>query len=154
MGVTSLPDDNVMIIFIDNSFERNFLSTRSSNNSGDTLSYFASMLAHEVKNPLAGIRGAAQLIERQYPQLNNKLTVLICNEVDRIKRLIENIEIFDTPNSFDLLSLYILFVLRFLSDFLKNSQDLEIEVKEYFDPSIPNILGNRDQLIQLFFKFN
>ena len=148
--VTSLPDDNVMIVFIDNSFERNFLATRSSNNNGDTLSYFASMLAHEVKNPLAGIRGAAQLIERQYPQLNNKLTVLICNEVDRIKRLIENIEIFDTPNSFDLQPLNIHTVLRHTSDVLKNSQDLNFEIKEYFDPSIPNILGNRDQLIQLF----
>ena len=148
--VTSLPDGSVMIIFIDNGFERNFLTRSSSNKSGDTLSYFASMLAHEVKNPLAGIRGAAQLIERQYPKINNKLTVLICNEVDRIKRLIENIEIFDTPNSFDLKPLNIHSVLRHTSDVLKNSQDIKIEIKEHFDPSIPDILGNRDQLIQLF----
>ncbi|MGY9041486.1 MAG: two-component system sensor histidine kinase NtrB [Alphaproteobacteria bacterium] len=148
--VTRLNDEKIMIIFIDNSFERNFLFRGQSNTEGKTLSYFGSMLAHEVKNPLAGIRGAAQLIEKQYPQLNNKLTSLICNEVDRIKRLIENIETFDTPHSFDLKPLNIHSILRHTSDVVKNSQEIKLEINEYFDPSIPNILGNKDQLIQLF----
>ena len=148
--VTLLPDGNIMIIFIDNGFEKNFLAREVSNSTSDTLSYFGSMLAHEVKNPLAGIRGAAQLIEKKYPDINNNLTTLICNEVDRIKRLVENIEVFDTPQSLNLKPLNIHSILRHTSDVLINSQEIKIEISEYFDPSIPNILGNEDQLIQLF----
>ena len=44
----------------------------------------AAMLAHEVKNPLSGIRGAAQLLEQGMDEEDKKLTTLICDEADRI----------------------------------------------------------------------
>lgn len=148
--VTPLLDDNVMLIFIDNAFEKNSSTLNEGAKAGKTMSYLGSMLAHEVKNPLAGIRGAAQLIEKQNPNVNSKLTGLICNEVDRIKRLVENIEIFDSLPLFELRPVNIHSVLRHACDVTRSSQEINVEVQEHFDPSIPGILGNEDQLIQLF----
>ncbi|MDB5545131.1 MAG: nitrogen regulation protein, partial [Hyphomicrobiales bacterium] len=54
----------------------------------------ASMLAHEIKNPLSGIRGAAQLLERDLSENDRELTRLICDETDRIKALIDRMEVF------------------------------------------------------------
>ena len=54
----------------------------------------ASMLAHEIKNPLSGIRGAAQLIEHSLPEAEKPLSALIRSEVDRIVRLVERFEVF------------------------------------------------------------
>src|SRR3990172_6519825 len=54
----------------------------------------AAMLAHEIKNPLSGIRGAAQLLEHERPDFDRTLTQLICAEVDRICKLVDRMEIF------------------------------------------------------------
>ena len=127
--VTPLLDGNVMLIFIDNAFQKNSSVLSDGSGAGKTMSYLGSMLAHEVKNPLAGIRGAAQLIEKKNPNVNSKLTGLICNEVDRIKRLVENIEIFDNLPSFELKPVNIHSVLRHACDVTRNSQGIDVEVK-------------------------
>src|SRR5581483_8732456 len=54
----------------------------------------AAVLAHEIKNPLAGIRGAAQLLEDAVPNAEKSLTRLICEESDRIRALIDRMESF------------------------------------------------------------
>ena len=144
--VTPLLDDNVMLIFIDNAFEKK----QAMLHVYELAAGLARTLAHEVKNPLSGIKGSAQILKSKYPQLNNKLTSLICNEVDRIKRLVENIEIFDSLPLFELRPVNIHSVLRHACDVTRSSQEINVEVQEYFDPSIPGILGNEDQLIQLF----
>src|SRR5690606_11762922 len=54
----------------------------------------AAMLAHEVKNPLSGIRGAAQLLERNATDEDIQLTRLICEEADRIVGLVDRMEMF------------------------------------------------------------
>tara|TARA_Y100001935_G_scaffold35295_1_gene28202 strand:+ start:631 stop:1719 length:1089 start_codon:yes stop_codon:yes gene_type:complete len=146
--ITPISNDRIMLIFIDNNFEKDFFSS-SKESSGKTMSFLGSMLAHEVKNPLAGIRGAAQLIEKKGFE-DKKLTNLICTEVDRIKGLVENIEVFDNLPFNDLNSLNIHSVIRHTCNVLKNSQKIELEIKEYFDPSIPEVIGNKDQLIQVF----
>src|SRR6185312_2896171 len=60
----------------------------------------ASVLAHEIKNPLAGIRGAAQLLEEQLQSSDRELTQLICDETDRIRGLIDRMEAFGDTRSF------------------------------------------------------
>src|ERR1700742_4225661 len=54
----------------------------------------AAMLAHEIKNPLSGIRGAAQLLEQSAGEEDRTLTRLICNETDRIVKLVDRMEVF------------------------------------------------------------
>src|ERR1700709_1567908 len=54
----------------------------------------AAMLAHEIKNPLSGIRGAAQLIEQSVGDEDRTLTRLICDEADRIVKLVDRMEVF------------------------------------------------------------
>src|SRR5919108_5586086 len=54
----------------------------------------AAMLAHEIKNPLSGIRGAAQLLEQSADEDDRTLTRLICDEADRIVKLVERMELF------------------------------------------------------------
>jgi len=59
-----------------------------------SVSGMATMLAHEIKNPLAGIRGAAQLLEPALPDSDRQLTRLICDETDRIRQLVDQMEVF------------------------------------------------------------
>ena len=54
----------------------------------------AAVLAHEIKNPLSGVRGAAQLIEQEFGDQNRELTQLIIDEVDRICKLVDRFEVF------------------------------------------------------------
>ena len=54
----------------------------------------AAMLAHEIKNPLSGIRGAAQLLEQSANDEDRTLTRLICDEADRIVKLVDRMEVF------------------------------------------------------------
>ena len=54
----------------------------------------AAMLAHEIKNPLSGIRGAAQLLEQSVGDEDRTLTRLICDEADRIVKLVDRMEVF------------------------------------------------------------
>ncbi|MDE2365294.1 MAG: PAS domain-containing protein, partial [Hyphomicrobiales bacterium] len=59
-----------------------------------SVSALGSMLAHEIKNPLAGIRGAAQLLETAVGDEDRALTRLICDETDRIVKLVSRMEVF------------------------------------------------------------
>src|SRR5690606_36509486 len=59
-----------------------------------SITALGSMLAHEIKNPLSGIRGAAQLLEATANESDRLLTRLICDESDRIVKLVERIEVF------------------------------------------------------------
>tara|TARA_B100000029_G_scaffold493402_1_gene555857 strand:- start:2995 stop:3678 length:684 start_codon:yes stop_codon:yes gene_type:complete len=108
------------------------------------------ILAHEVKNPLSGIRGAAQLLEKNLEKKDHDMTSLICKEVDRIRRLIDNLEVFDASSPLDLESINIHTVLRHVKEIMLNSNGFELNIIENYDPSIPNVLGNQDQLIQVF----
>ena len=59
-----------------------------------TVTGLAAMLAHEIKNPLSGIRGAAQLLESSVDDDDRALTRLICDEADRIVKLVDRMEVF------------------------------------------------------------
>lgn len=106
-------------------------------------------LAHEVKNPLAGIRGAAQLLRRDLIDQEADLAELIIVETDRISRLIDRMESFgmDVPLDFDDLNIHEL--LERIAVMADTGFGM-VNVKREFDPSLPDISGDRDQLVQVF----
>lgn len=110
----------------------------------------AGMLAHEIKNPLSGIRGAAQLLEDGTDENGRDLTQLICTEVDRIRALVDRMEAFTDTRPLARSAENIHKVLTHVRQLAENGFAKGIDIREFYDPSLPSVLGNRDRLIQLF----
>lgn len=108
----------------------------------------ASMLAHEIKNPLSGIRGAAQLLESSLPDADKPLSTLIRSEVDRIVRLVERFEVFSDGRPLPLSPVNIHEVLDHVIRLAQSGFGSHIAFRPDFDPSLPTIAGNRDRLVQ------
>jgi len=111
----------------------------------------ASMLAHEVKNPLSGIRGAAQLLEASAgTPKDRELTRLICDETDRICKLVDRMEVFSDERPLERAAVNIHQVLEHVRLVAQNGFARNVRFEERYDPSLPPVLGNRDQLVQVF----
>ncbi len=110
----------------------------------------AAVLAHEIKNPLAGIRGAAQLLEDAASDQEKELTQLICQESDRISALIDRMEVFGDTRTLPRAPVNIHEVLNRVRKVASTSFARHVSFVEAFDPSLPAVLGDRDQLIQVF----
>ena len=110
----------------------------------------AAVLAHEIKNPLAGIRGAAQLLEESAPDSDKNLAQLICAETDRIRNLIDRMESFSDTRSFLRNPVNIHEVLYRVRDIAAASFAKDVAFGEAFDPSLPPVAGDFDQLVQVF----
>ncbi|EJJ26837.1 two-component system sensor histidine kinase NtrB [Rhizobium sp. CF142] len=110
----------------------------------------ASMLAHEIKNPLSGIRGAAQLLEQSVIDDDRALTRLICDETDRIVSLVDRMEVFSDERPVDRVPVNIHSVLDHVKAVAKAGFARNIRVTENYDPSLPAVYANRDQLVQVF----
>lgn len=115
-----------------------------------SLNGMAAVLAHEIKNPLAGIRGAAQLLEDGLGPEDRQLTQLICSESDRIRDLIDRMEAFGDSRNFPRIPVNIHEVLDRVRKVASASFARHAAFSEGFDPSLPAVLGDRDQLIQVF----
>lgn len=110
----------------------------------------ASMLAHEIKNPLSGIRGAAQLLEQTVTSDEVPLARLIREETDRIVHLIDRVEVFGDERPMEREPINIHVVLDRVKLLARNGVARGIAFSEEYDPSLPPVFGNRDQLIQVF----
>jgi two-component system nitrogen regulation sensor histidine kinase GlnL len=110
----------------------------------------ASMLAHEIKNPLSGIRGAAQLLEADADENERALTRLICEEADRIVGLVDRMEIFADGRPTERQAVNIHSILERVKAISRNGFARNIRITEEYDPSLPAVHANRDQLIQVF----
>jgi two-component system nitrogen regulation sensor histidine kinase GlnL len=110
----------------------------------------ASMLAHEIKNPLSGIRGAAQLLEQSAGDDDRALTKLICDETDRIVKLVDRMEVFADERPVEREPVNIHVVLDHVKRLAQTGFARNIKFVEEYDPSLPPVLANRDQLIQVF----
>ena len=119
-------------------------------NAARSVSAMAAMLAHEVKNPLSGIRGAAQLLEQVATAEDKKLTRLIVDETDRICALVDRIEIFSDQRPIERASVNIHQVLERVRQLAKTGFAKHIHIIENYDPSLPHVDGNHDQLVQIF----
>ena len=110
----------------------------------------AAMLAHEIKNPLSGIRGAAQLLEQSVEDDDRTLTRLICDEADRIVKLVDRMEVFGDERPVEREPINIHVVLDHVKRLAQSGFARTIKFVDDYDPSLPPVLGNRDQLIQVF----
>jgi two-component system nitrogen regulation sensor histidine kinase GlnL len=110
----------------------------------------AAMLAHEIKNPLSGIRGAAQLLELSASDEDRALTRLITEETDRIVSMVDRMEVFSDERPIDRYPVNIHVVLDHVKAIAKNGFANRIKIMEDYDPSLPPVYANRDQLIQVF----
>ena len=117
--------------------------------SARSVTAMASMLAHEVKNPLSGIRGAAQLIEQTANANDRELTQLICEEADRICALVDRMEVFSDLRPLDRAPVNIHEVLERVRKVAQNGFGRHVRFTEIYDPSLPPVLGNRDMLVQV-----
>lgn len=110
----------------------------------------AAMLAHEIKNPLSGIRGAAQLLEQSADDEDRTLTRLICDEADRIVKLVDRMEVFADERPVEREPINIHVVLEHVKRLAQTGFGRNIRFVEDYDPSLPRVLANRDQLVQVF----
>jgi two-component system nitrogen regulation sensor histidine kinase GlnL len=110
----------------------------------------AAMLAHEIKNPLSGIRGAAQLLEQSASDDDRSLTRLICEEADRIVKLVDRMEVFGDERPVEREPVNIHIVLDHVRRLAQSGFGRHIRFVEEYDPSLPQVLANRDQLVQVF----
>ena len=115
-----------------------------------SVSALAAMLAHEIKNPLSGIRGAAQLLEQSAGEDDRNLTRLICEEADRIVKLVDRMEVFTDERPIERESVNIHSVLEYVKRLAQSGFARHIKFVEDYDPSLPPVFANRDQLIQVF----
>ncbi len=115
-----------------------------------SVSGLASMLAHEIKNPLSGIRGAAQLLESGLSDEDRALTQLICEETDRIVRLVDRMEVFSDARPLKRERVNIHSVLDHVKRVAQSGFGRGIRFIENYDPSLPPVYANRDQLVQAF----
>ena len=110
----------------------------------------AAMLAHEVKNPLSGIRGAAQLLESSVEGEDRSLTRLIRDESDRICALVDRMDVFADQRPMDRGPVNIHVVLERVKRLAQNGFAKHVNLVENYDPSLPPVDGNIDQLVQIF----
>ena len=110
----------------------------------------AAMLAHEIKNPLSGIRGAAQLLEQAATDEDRTLTRLICDEADRIVKLVDRMEVFADERPVEREPVNIHLVFDHVKRLAQSGFARHIKFVEEYDPSLPPVFANRDQLIQVF----
>jgi two-component system, NtrC family, nitrogen regulation sensor histidine kinase GlnL len=109
----------------------------------------AAMLAHEIKNPLSGIRGAAQLLDQAVGEDGNALTKLIRDEVDRIATLIDRMEAFTDGRPLTAKPENIYAILDHARQLAENGFGEHIDIRDAFDPSLPPVLVDRDSMIQI-----
>jgi two-component system, NtrC family, nitrogen regulation sensor histidine kinase GlnL len=143
-------DGLVVVSLVEQSIARNIDRQMSHRSAARSVSALAAMLAHEVKNPLSGIRGAAQLLEHSVPDQERELTNLICEETDRIVALVDRMEAFADGRPIERAALNIHQVLNHVRRIAENGFGKRVRFIESYDPSLPEVFGERDQLIQVF----
>lgn len=116
-----------------------------------SISAMAALLAHEIKNPLSGVRGAAQLLEQSVSGDDAQLTRLIIEETDRVVALIDRMEAFTDGSEFDDRGpVNIHEVLERVLAVARTGFAGHVRFVEQYDPSLPPVHGNKDRLIQVF----
>lgn len=108
-----------------------------------------SILAHEIKNPLAAIRGAAQLAARKLTGSDIKLATMITDEVDRIVRLIDRMQQLGARSAETGEPCNPHEAIRSAIATVRAANKAKVEIIEEFDPSLPPVIANRDALEQV-----
>ncbi len=147
---TAPESDHVMIMLQRRSMAQMIERQFTHRGAARSISGMAAVLAHEIKNPLSGIRGAAQLLESGVPPEDRPLAQLIYQETDRICNLVDRMEVFGDERPFDRMPVNIHSVLDHLYELTRNGFAKGIQVTREYDPSLPPVPGDQDRLIQAF----
>jgi two-component system nitrogen regulation sensor histidine kinase GlnL len=140
----------VLIMFQERSIAQKMDRQLTQRHATRSVTSMAAILAHEIKNPLAGIRGAAQLIEQNAPEQDRMLTRLICEESDRIRKLVDRMEVFTDRRPLERRPVNIHEVLDHVKNVAKSGFARDVAFVESYDPSLPPVMGEKDRLIQVF----
>jgi len=143
-------DDGVVIMLQERSLSEKISRHLTHRGAGRSVAAMASVLAHEIKNPLSGIRGAAQLLETDANDGDRALTRLICEETDRIVKLVDRMSAFSEGRPLERSKINIHTVLDHVKKVSQAGFAHHIRFHENYDPSLPPVFGNKDQLIQIF----
>ena len=145
-----LPEDPgaVVLVLSDASAARSLDRQLAYRGAARSVTGMAAILAHEVKNPLSGIRGAAQLLESTVVPADRELAVLIREEADRIRALVDRMEMFgEKPITRTAVNIHR--VLEHVRKLAQSGFAPATRFHENYDPSLPPVWGNRDQLVQI-----
>ena len=148
----SLNNSKIIIQISQLALSEMFQSQRINSKISKSFSSMIDVLMHEIKNPLAGIKGASQLIETDIKDNSNllELTNLISIECDRVEDLLNRMEQISNNNvRLDYESLNIHEILNHCKRVAENSFGNEITFIDEFDPSLPRLFGNKNLLIQI-----
>ena len=140
----------VIVMLLERSMALKIDRQLTSRGAARSVSGMATMLAHEIKNPLAGIRGAAQLLEPALGDEDRALARLICDETDRIRDLVDQMEVFSDERPLEKKPVNIHAVLDRVKQLTLAGMGQGVTVREDYDPSLPPVMGNKDQLVQVF----
>ncbi len=116
----------------------------------DSLLYLLGSIAHEIKNPLSGIKGAAQLMCSRMPELNNDECLrMILGETERLNRVLHSYLTMTRRPVFNSLNIHeaLEHALKVLSPLIK---ERNIYLLKSYDPSLPYISGDESKLLQVF----
>ncbi|WP_455372199.1 two-component system sensor histidine kinase NtrB [Limibacillus halophilus] len=152
IDVSYIPEaeGEVVISIQERSIARKIDHQLSHRNAARSVTAMGAMLAHEIKNPLSGIRGAAQLLESGLERESEReLTHLICEEADRIVSLVDRMESFADDRPIERGAVNIHEVLEHTRRLAQSGFARNLKFTESYDPSLPPVLGNRDLLIQV-----
>lgn len=141
---------HVIVVLHPGSVAHELDSQRVQRGSSWSIAGLAATLAHEVKNPLSGIRGAAQLLEPALAAEDRALVALICEETDRICKLVERMEAFGEMGPIERRPVNIHQVLEHVRRLAESGFARHARFVELYDPSLPELEGDRDRLIQVF----
>ncbi|MBN9670653.1 two-component system sensor histidine kinase NtrB [Roseibium aggregatum] len=140
----------VVLMFQERTMAEKIDRQLTSRGAARTVTGLAAMLAHEIKNPLSGIRGAAQLLEQSVPNEDRALTRLIMDETDRIVKLVDRMEVFSDERPIEREPVNIHVVLDHVKRLADSGFARGKRIVETYDPSLPPVYANKDQLIQVF----
>ncbi len=141
--------DDVIVSMQENTIANKMDRQLTHRSAARSVTGMAAVLAHEVKNPLSGIRGAAQLLEQNATPDDRELTQLICDEADRIVAMVERMEMFsDKPIQRRPVNIHR--VLERVRKVAKAGFAGDVRIMEDYDPSLPPVRGDFDELVQVF----
>jgi len=146
------PPTGAVLVLRDRTIQKSLEKVVDDRESIQAFGSIAAGIAHEVKNPLGGIRGAAELLaERTSEPRTKEIAEVIVREVKRIAALVDDLMAF-TPG--DAIRLAPTNIHRILDQVLEiGSMDpisTSIEIERWYDPSIPELLADSDRLAQVF----
>jgi two-component system nitrogen regulation sensor histidine kinase GlnL len=142
----------LILVLHDLSYQKELAETALREDRLTHLGVLAAGLAHEIKNPLAGIRGAAQLLQgrgHDNPSVVEYTKVMI-REIDRLSGLLEQLLGLSTPPSLDMRPVNVHKILTEVLLLERETMSPQQRIQTQFDPSLPDVQGDEAQLAQVF----